>query len=379
MSVPALSLFTGAGGFDLGAIAAGCEPRVCIEMDATCAQTLALNPMFGRADIVESDIRLVGSKALMERLGFAKGELPLLIGGPPCQSFSKAGYWTSTGDEAARRRKKYGYRTRAPRRTGSERDTKSDPRTDLVFEYLRILQQVRPISFVFENVLSILHPTNKEVLNSFTTRCKRLGYQVNLLRANAAAYGVAQNRERIFVIGLPKGAVFVPPTVTHSSGRHSVATNVAHLKPAVGVGSVIRAFSGRRYMEPEETVMGRWAKHLTEIPPGWNYKALTAWAGHPKPSFEAETRFWNFLLKLDPARPAWTIAANPGPWVGPFHWANRRLRVPELAAIQDFPEGYRFAGTRRQIQRQIGNAVPPRLAQAVVSSVLSSLKYRSHG
>lgn len=371
MTLPALSLFTGAGGLDLGAMAAGCEPRVCIEVDSTCVQTLALNRVFRHADIIEGDLCLLDGGLILDRLGLRKGELPLLIGGPPCQSFSKAGYWTSTGDEAARRRKRYGYHARTQRRQGTERDTKSDPRTRLVFEYLRILRQVRPVSFVFENVMGILHPTNKGVLVDFVAHCRRLGFAVNLFRANAAEFGVAQSRERVFVIGLPKGVVFVPPIVTHSSTRRSRSSG--NRKPALSVGSVIERYSERRFSEPEEIVNGRWARHLAEIPPGSNYKALTAWAGHPAPTFEAETRFWNFLLKLDPKRPAWTIAANPGPWVGPFHWENRRLRVPELAAIQDFPKSYKFAGTRRQIQRQIGNAVPPRLAKAVITSVLTSL------
>jgi DNA (cytosine-5)-methyltransferase 1 len=81
-----------------------------------------------------------------------------------------------------------------------------------------------------------------------------------------------------------------------------------------------------RFAEPEEVVAGRWAKQLREIPPGWNYKYLTAWAGHKNPLFDAETRFWHFLLKLHPDKPSWTVPANPGPWVGPFHWDSRRLR-----------------------------------------------------
>ena len=79
---------------------------------------------------------------------------------------------------------------------------------------------------------------------------------------------------------------------------------------------------------------------------------------------------WNFLHKLHPDQPSITIAAQPGPWVGPFHWTNRRLRVPEIAAIQTFPENYRFAGNRRSIQKQIGNAVPCRLAEKMVGHLL---------
>jgi DNA (cytosine-5)-methyltransferase 1 len=78
-------------------------------------------------------------------------------------------------------------------------------------------------------------------------------------------------------------------------------------------------------------------------------------------------------LKLSPELPAWTVPASPGPWTGPFHWESRRLRTPELAALQGFPPGYVFAGSRRERVRQIGNAAPPPLAQPMISAAISSL------
>jgi DNA (cytosine-5)-methyltransferase 1 len=137
---------------------------------------------------------------------------------------------------------------------------------------------------------------------------------------------------------------------------------------------VIAEYGAAIYKEEGETVTGRWAEHLRSVPPGWNYKAHTAWAGHPRPTFVTETRFWNFLLKLNPQETSWTIAANPGPWTGPFHWRSRRLRTPELLAIQSFPSGYIVCGSRRERVRQIGNAVPPELAKQAISSVLATLK-----
>jgi DNA (cytosine-5)-methyltransferase 1 len=138
-------------------------------------------------------------------------------------------------------------------------------------------------------------------------------------------------------------------------------------------GDVLAPFAGEEWHEPEEVVHGKWARHLLEVPPGWNYKAHTAWGGHPNPTFVTETRFWNFLLKLSPDLPSWTIPANPGPWTGPFHWQSRRLRTPELAALQGFPSSYRFIGNRRERVRQIGNAAPPRLAQPMIREVLKTL------
>jgi DNA (cytosine-5)-methyltransferase 1 len=120
-------------------------------------------------------------------------------------------------------------------------------------------------------------------------------------------------------------------------------------------------------------VEGRWAEHLRTVPPGWNYKAHTAWGGHPNPTFVTETRFWNFLLKLSPDLPSWTIPANPGPWTGPFHWDSRRLRTPELAALQGFPGGYVFCGTRRERVRQIGNAAPTQLSAVMTRAVVAAI------
>jgi len=144
------------------------------------------------------------------------------------------------------------------------------------------------------------------------------------------------------------------------------------LLPFESVGAALQPYAGDEYFEPEEVVTGKWAEHLRTVPPGWNYKAHTAWGGHPNPTWETETRFWNFLLKLDPELPSWTINASPGPWTGPFHWDSRRLRTAELAALQTFPAGYEFVGSRRERVRQIGNAVPPLLGEVVVRQVVAT-------
>ena len=147
------------------------------------------------------------------------------------------------------------------------------------------------------------------------------------------------------------------------------------LEPYVNVGEAIKGFDGPEYYEPEEVAKGgTYYDDLCEVPPGMNYKALTAWYGYENPKFVADKRFWSFLLKLSPDKPSWTITAQPGPWVGPFHWDNRRLRVPEIAAIQTFPKGYQFHGSRRSVQKQIGNAVPALMGKAMVEYLKESLQ-----
>jgi DNA (cytosine-5)-methyltransferase 1 len=121
--------------------------------------------------------------------------------------------------------------------------------------------------------------------------------------------------------------------------------------------------------EVEESVRGKYGHRLPDIPPGGNYLYYTAHEGHPRPLFRWRSRYWTFLLKLSPDRPAPTIQAQPGPYVGPFHWENRRLRVPELKALHSFPPEYELAGSRRDIQLQVGNAVPPPLARVVAEAI----------
>ena len=130
----------------------------------------------------------------------------------------------------------------------------------------------------------------------------------------------------------------------------------------------IYKFDLPEYFEQYESMKNKtYEKEFMQIPPGKNYFELTPRDGHPKPIFKTNKKFWSFLLKLDPFKPSWTVPAQPGPWVGPLHWANRRLRVPEIAAIQSFPEDYIFKGSRRSIQKQIGNAVPPLLGKAIIN------------
>jgi DNA (cytosine-5)-methyltransferase 1 len=117
--------------------------------------------------------------------------------------------------------------------------------------------------------------------------------------------------------------------------------------------------------EPDEEVGGRYGRLLPEIPPGDNYLFFTEHRGHAAPLFKWRSRYWTFLLKLDPDRPSTTIQSQPGPYIGPFHWRNRRLRLAEVKRLQTFPDEYAIIGSRRSAQSQLGNAVPPQLAEIV--------------
>jgi DNA (cytosine-5)-methyltransferase 1 len=163
------------------------------------------------------------------------------------------------------------------------------------------------------------------------------------------------------------------PTPTHS-GPHETRKNWdTSLGAHVTTGEAIGDLSARDDLrEPNEEVNGRYGHLLPDIPPGDNYLFYTQKRGHPTPLFKWRSRFWSFLLKLDPLQPSPTIQAQPGPYVGPFHWQNRRLRLPEIKRLQTFPDDYEIVGSRRSAQMQIGNAVPPLLAEQIARSLRSS-------
>lgn len=361
--VPTIDLFAGAGGLSIGATSAGCDVRLHVDFDAASCETLRLNKRHHRGDVIEGDVTDLTGQELRERAGVGSGEPLLVVGGPPCQPFSKAAFWSEDGDDAAyRRARAAGADAPAPARHRH----RADERRFLVQDYMRIVAESGADGFVFENVASLLAPRNRPMFNSVLKSAKAAGFITTVVRANAIDFGVAQKRQRVFVLGARSGAPLAP-TPTHS------AEEGAGLRPIVTAGEVLAPFRGSEYFEQGEVVEGRWAEHLRTVPPGWNYKAHTAWAGHPNPTFVTETRFWNFLLKLSPDLPSWTIPANPGPWTGPFHWDSRRLRTPELAALQGFPNGYRFSGSRRERVRQIGNAAPPPLAAPMIRAAVDAI------
>src|SRR6185503_19611619 len=91
------------------------------------------------------------------------------------------------------------------------------------------------------------------------------------------------------------------------------------------------------------------------------------------PRWDWRSRYWSFLLKAHPAEPSPTIQGQPGPWVGPFHWENRRFRTAELKRLMTFPDGFELLGSRRERQLQLGNAVPPLLGQQVADGISNAL------
>jgi DNA (cytosine-5)-methyltransferase 1 len=364
-ATPVIDLFAGAGGLGIGAKAAGADVRLSVDNDRLSCDTMELNPALHGGAVLQADVTELTGTALRAAAGIGKSDDLIVVGGAPCQPFSKAAYWVDKGDEAAYRRARY--RGETAIKPTEALQARPDSRRTLVHEFWRLVREADASAFVFENLPSILHPRNKHIFEALKADAEAAGYKTETVLATAADYGAPQVRQRVFLLGSLERRPGVPALTHFKSPRIGEVS-------WVNAGQALEPFAGDNYAEDAEVVSGRWADHLRVIPPGMNYKYHTAWAGHPNPTFETETRYWNFLLKLSPDRPSWTIPASPGPWTGPFHWSGRRLRVPELAALQSFPVGYRFAGPRREQVRQIGNAVPSLMATQMVESAVSSLK-----
>lgn len=365
MTLPVIDLFAGAGGLSIGAMDAGCDVRASVELDATACETLTKNQRFHGA-VENANVSELTGEDLRKLAGLQVDDPLIIVGGAPCQPFSKAAYWVENGEESRYRRARAAGESLTKPRAKSQ--ARPDERRNLVMEFWRLIHESDADGFVFENVPSIRHPKNRPVLDAFINAALQAGFNVTETLGKAVEYGVAQKRERVFLLGSKTKKPLVP-AITHSL-KHD---DEELLRPVVTTSEALEGLDVQRYFEPEEVVSGRWADHLREVPPGWNYKAHTAWGGHPNPTFVTETRFWNFLLKLDPQKPSWTLAASPGPWTGPFHWDSRRLRTVEMAALQGFPMDYDFSGSRRERVKQIGNAVPPPMAKVMVAAVMEAI------
>ncbi len=341
--LPAISLFTGAGGLDIGVERAGFSTLVSIEREAVRCRTLSVNRPEWR--VLDHDIRDVASEEILAAAGIDAGEIALVVGGPPCQPFSKSAFWV-------------------PGRLGSLLE---DPRAALLSEYIRIVKELRPKAFLMENVFGLAYKTGRPALDAFIQSLSSEGYSVSWKVLNAAKYGVPQKRERLFVIGVRSGPAFRFPQPTHVAQKSLGSSAV--LKPYVTAGEAIGDLEDG-VVRDEDRVGGKWGHLLDVIPPGENYLHLTKERGYSDPIFKWRSKYWSFLLKLSPTKPSWTIQASPGPSVGPFHWKSRRLRVPEVMRLQTFPDNWKFVGSRRERWAQIGDAVPPLLGQMLGESLV---------
>jgi DNA (cytosine-5)-methyltransferase 1 len=343
-----VSLFSGAGGLDLGMRQAGFEVIAAVDTDEFAARSHERNfpeSAFFRGSIAQFTEDRVRSMVGDDQLR----DVDLLVGGPPCPPFSKSRF----------------YLTDKPR-------AMDDPVGEVTISgYLETLRWLRPRAFLLENVAGMAFKVHRGTLDHIIATAKSYGYECTFRVLNAADYGVPQVRQRFFIVGTLGGSFSWPsPTHTDTASKNHDDS----LLPWTTAGSAIGDLDTEANASDEGHAAGGKHRHLLEqIPPGDNYLFFTAKRGHSDPQFEWRSRYWSFLLKLSPDLPAWTIQARRSNNMGPLHWRNRILRVDEVKRLQTFPDEWFLAGNVEQQWRQVGNAVPPRLARAMGVQLMSHL------
>lgn len=333
-----VGLFSGGGGLDYGFEAAGFQTRLVLDADPDCCDSLRASR---RWPVIEGDIEEIPTGAILRQAGLRRGQLDVLVGGPPCQPFSKSGFWRNAGS------------TRL-----------ADPRAATLGAFMRVVEEAQPRAFLLENVQGINYAKLDEgfhmLLRSIAKINRKTGsnYRPAYGVLNAADFGVPQLRERLFLIAARDGTDFTFPKPTHgaSVGLERCRTTWDALGDLPDDNS------------SEVAASGKWARLLPSIPEGSNYLWHTS-RGGGLPIFGWRCRYWTFLLKLAKDRPSWTLQANPGPSCGPFHWNSRKLSTREMCRLQTFPDDAEIIGTAFSARRQIGNAVPSLLAEVLAREI----------
>ena len=341
-----LSIFSGGGGIDCGFQKAGFA--VCFSTDhwKPACDTLERNHVGMR--VVCDDIRRIRYEEELSKIGMTVSDIDVLVGGPPCPAYSKSRF----------------YRTDMARAL-------DDKNSFTLHEYFRALKEIRPKIFLFENVFGFIYKPHEPAFDLLRRTADELGYEIRYRVVNTADYGVPQTRERFFCVGVKRGQglPFVFPAETHyDPAKYDEKKDLGKL-PWVTCGQAIGDLD---HDLPEDESRQAGAKHkelLKLIPPGENYLYLTAERGYPDPKFKWRSRYWSFLLKLSPERPSWTIQATWSDNMGPFHWKNRYLRISEIKRLQTFDDDYEFSGSFSDQWRQIGNAVPVKMAEVIARAI----------
>lgn len=355
-TITCVSLFSGAFGLDIGLEKGGIHCDLAIEIDKLACETIKKNRP--ELEVWCKDIRDVTGKEILKALGLKKGQVDLVVGGPPCQSYSTAG------------------------NRGSVRDT----RGLLIFEYLRIIEEIKPKAFLMENVRGLLSAVKKSsrlmdetgdvsvtsatflgsVANELLEEFSRINYRVDYYAVNSVNYGVAQLRERALFFGnrLGKKTNFPEPThgPTEKKSFKTIGEVIGNLKEK---NPILLDFSPRK------------KKYLEMIPEGENWRSLPEKIAEESmgKAFFAKGGRSGWWRRLSFDRPSPTIVTMPNhSSTSLCHPTETRvLSLRECACIQGFPRSWKFIGTASAQYKQVGNAVPIKLGELSAKAILEVL------
>jgi len=353
-----IDLFAGAGGLGLGLEWAGFNVVAANEFDSVFASTYAAN--HPNTTVIPGDI--LDSQVRWKLLKVGRG-VDLVAGGPPCQGFSTVG-----------------------------KKNERDPRNKLFYAFLEVVEALNPRAVLFENVSGFKRMYGGRAYFALDRELVGLGYRTTHAILNASSYGVPQQRERTFVIGMRapnqfkfpepefgdtetlfgtktlvtlQDALSDLPPVESGESKHSYAS-----KPKNDYQRLMRAESKSELHDHEGPNHGDWLMRvMRRVPTGGSVLDL------PK-NMRPKSYFANTYARLWWDRPSTTITRNLGTpsssrCIHPKH--NRGLTTREGARLQSFPDSYRFHGTRIKRNLQIGNAVPPLLAKVIGESLRDAL------
>jgi DNA (cytosine-5)-methyltransferase 1 len=355
----AISLFSGAGGMDLGVKQAGFAILSCIELDKYCCETLRENIRRERGNTIvyEKDIKEVDPEKLLEDVGCKPGDVDLLFGGPPCQAFSQIGKQKSMLDE----------------------------RGVLLFQMIRYAKVIQPHAIMIEQVKGLLTAKdlsgkNGGVFKQFIDELEALGYVPKWRVMLAADYGVAQLRERVIIVATKKPNGFQFPLPTHSPASETM--NLFDLPSYLTVGEVIEGL-GEPVLKTEtdnipdnshyDVTPRRDRERIHGVPEGKNLSSQTHLPKEQigKLTQKDTTKF----LRLHRDRPSNTLRGGEIF----FHPIKDRYLTPrEYMRIHGYPDNYVLRGPIRgrtgtikhlDQHRQVGNSVPPPLAKAIATKI----------
>lgn len=347
-----IDLFSGVGGLSYG-FARREQFRILAanEIDPDIAAAYALN--HPEVTMLNRDIRQLDEETLERVLGGR--QVHLVVGGPPCQSYSTVG-----------RRQ-------------------MDGRARLFLEYRRVVSILRPRAFVFENVMGILSMEKGRLFRWVQDEFAALGYDLRAEVLNAVHYGVPQNRERVILVGTLGRNDFTPPPPTHGEGLLPPVT----LRQALGdLPPLASGGESDRYLTPPSNPFQRFVRdtdRLTEHRAPKNGAHLIRLMqalgdGQSKDDLPAELRpksgYPNTYAKLWWDRPSTTITRNfacPSSSRCIHPRDSRAMSIREGARLQSFPDSYRFYGGDGKKRLEIGNAVPPLLSVALAGEILRLL------
>ncbi|MBT3135142.1 DNA cytosine methyltransferase [Alteromonas sp. ALT199] len=391
MTVKAIDLFAGAGGFTCAAHDAGVEVIAAIEFDQAASITYHKNfierenrKIDLRSGPFDGDINNVDPKKLRVNLRLKQKELDLILGGPPCQGFS----------------------THRIKDTGV-----NDPRNTLLLRYFEFVNEFKPKAFLVENVAGLLWTRHKEFLKQFLTLTQEAGYAIKFCDIiNAKDYGVPQNRKRVFIFGLRNDLdskdIEFPPQPTHFSPTSSkkphweTASSVFEKVPTelyekywlhyfknkskLNKKQTFELLDSLSYGEPfkendqcdikmEPTSMMK--ERLSDTP--LNGSREDAGEKHRlkchSNGYKGHKDVYGRILIHLPSNTVTTGCNNPskGRFVHP--WLNHGITLRHAARLQSFPDEFNFYGSSTEKARQIGNAVPPLLGKVLISDICSRL------